>query len=545
MALKISPLNGKLLNVDEFIKRNNIQEVTSHMMYEPNTTSFHPEGLFSETIFKSMMSEERYYTFGYISLNSEIIQPMIYDVLKQLKSTYIKILTGQIYVKIDSKTKQFIVVDRDDKNAQTGYNFFVKNIYKISLDPVISDIKQGYLKTFQKYQKLKLLTCKRLIVVPAGLREVVENTKSISKDDVNNNYMAILSLTQSLPKDNTDNDIYNTIKSNIQTKIFEIYNYYFHVFEGKRGYMKDKLGSRQVTFGTRNVLSIDIKNSASPDDPKNLKSTEVKLSLYQTVKAFQPFIIKALKDFFEEFIPVDSITATVLNPNTYIKKYIDISNIEKNRFIDIEKLEGFVNKLKYKFFKESPITINDINGKIHPLAFVYKDVRTIYFSNNIEELEEYLGKSLDRKNISLLTWVELVYIILCKYIVMKKHAFITRYPVIQPESIKPLLVKVATTIETKKRFYKDIKTGESILAPEYPIIGKKYSETMVINQLVLSGFGSDVDGDMLNAVGIWGDDSNEELKKFNQTLESLTDNNYGFQLIENTTSQLVMKTLSM
>lgn len=543
--INISPINGKVLDVNSFIIKNNIQEITSHMIYEPNSTSFHPNGLFSEKIFGSIMSEERYYNFGYISLNTDIIQPLIYDILKHLKSTYIKILEGFVYVKIDSKTNRFVIVDKDDEDAQTGYNFFVENIYKITLDPVMSDIKQGYLDTFNKYQKLNLLTCDKLIVIPSGLREIIENTKSLSKDDVNNNYMSILSISQSLPIEKTNNNIYNTIRITIQKKIFEIYNYFFHLFDGKRGYMQDKLGNRQVTFGTRNVLSIDIKDSSSPDDPKNLKPHEVKISLYQAVTAFQPFIIKFLKDFFEKYIPPDSVTATVLDESTFMPKYVAISNLEKDKFINIEKIENFINKMKYKSFKENPILISDTNKKQHPIAFVYKDNRNVYFSNNKDELFSYLKKPIIEERISLLTWSELIYNILCKHIVEKKYGYITRYPVIQSESIKPLLIKVATTIKTEKKFFKDIYTHETILAPEYPIIGEKYVETIAVNQLVHAGFGSDVDGDMMSMIGIWSNDGNKELKNFNSNLESILDNNYEFQLTEDDTSSLVIKNLSI
>jgi len=543
--LKISPIRGKLLDVNKFIKKNMISEVTSLMIYEPNTTSFHPEGLFSEKIFGGIMSEERYYKFGYISLNTDVIQPMIYDILKHLKSTYVKIMNGMIYVKIDNKTNQFIIVDRNEEGANTGYNFFLENIYKISLDPVNSDIKKEYINTFNKYQKAKLLTCDKLIVNPAGLREIINNARNIAKDDINNIYMSILAISQSLPTGKVKDDIYDSIRFTIQKKIHEIYDYFFSLLEGKKKFVKDKLGNRQIAFGTRNVLSIDVKNCTSPNDLRNLKPHEVKISLYQTVKEFQPFVLKYIKDFFSEFIDVNSITATVLDEKTYMPIYISISNIERDKYIIIEKLENIINNFKYQFFKNSQIKISNIDGKKYPISFVYKDKRNIYFSNNIESLEEYIGKPIIRENISILTWAELVYIILCKHIYGKKYSSVTRYPVIQPESIKPLLVKGSTTIKSEKRFFIDMKTNETIIAPEYPIIGEKYIETIAVNQMLHKGFGSDVDGDMLNSIGIWSDDGNQELKDFNSDISSLLDDNYNFQLIEDDTSRLVIKNLSI
>ena len=153
------PMSGKILDVDNFIKQEKIQEVTSHRIYEPNSSSFDPHGLFSEVIFGNIMSEDRFKNFGYIKLNTNIIQPLIYDILKHLKNSYIKILNGWLYAKVDPKTKQFLIVDKEDPDSSTGFNFFIKNIHDINLDPTNSDIKKEYITVFKKYQKAGLLTC--------------------------------------------------------------------------------------------------------------------------------------------------------------------------------------------------------------------------------------------------------------------------------------------------------------------------------------------------------------------------------------------------
>lgn len=543
MKLNIAPINGKLLDVNSFVKQNLIQEVTSHRIYEPNSLVFDPQGLFSEIIFGTIMSEDRYKKFGYIKLNTDILQPLIYDILKHLKSSYIKILEGYIFAKIDPKTKQFIIVDRDDPQGKTGYNFFIKNLYNINLDPSNSDIKKEYIATFKKYQKAKLLTCDKLIVVQAGLREIVDETKILAKDDVNSIYMTILSMVQSIPSNKPSSDIYNSIRMTVQKKVYEVFIYFYNFTRGKHGYITDKFANRNITFGTRNVASIDIKNASSPDDDRNLKPNEVKVSLYQFAKMYQPFIIKLIKDFFEQFLSLENVSSQVLNKD-YSSKIVPISTSKKENYIDVDKIEIVINKLKYNYFKDQIIKVTSDDNKEYPLAFIYNKKRKIYLFNNKEEVTTFLDEPFDPELAHFVTWVELIYILSMRYLVGEKYAFVTRYPVIESESIKGLLVKLSTTTVNERKLFIDHKTKEEVFLPDYPIMGKKYIETVSVNQLAMQGFGLDIDGDMINVVGVWSNEGNEEIKKYMNSINSYIKEDFSFKFAIDDTSKYVLDILT-
>ena len=55
-----APFNAWLMYMPDFIQKNMLQEVTSQLLYEPSSTNFHPEGLFSESIFGQIGSSIRY-----------------------------------------------------------------------------------------------------------------------------------------------------------------------------------------------------------------------------------------------------------------------------------------------------------------------------------------------------------------------------------------------------------------------------------------------------------------------------------------------------
>lgn len=82
------PFNITILDPEEFIERKGCLPVTVHSMYEPSTSRFHPDGLFSEVIFGQVGTPERLTKRGYIDLHTTIITPHLYKQLLTLKGYY-------------------------------------------------------------------------------------------------------------------------------------------------------------------------------------------------------------------------------------------------------------------------------------------------------------------------------------------------------------------------------------------------------------------------------------------------------------------------
>ena len=99
------PFNFWTMNPDEFIQRNGLKEVTSQLNYEPSSTNFHPEGLFSEEIFGQLGSSSRIATLGYINLHTPILTPVVYKNVIDLKPIYNNIMQGKASAKWNEETK--------------------------------------------------------------------------------------------------------------------------------------------------------------------------------------------------------------------------------------------------------------------------------------------------------------------------------------------------------------------------------------------------------------------------------------------------------
>ena len=104
--------NPDLFNIDLLIlgvdQLRFLGEVKKAQIFEPNSSVFDKDGLFSANIFGAIGSEYRSTNFGYIDVTLDMLHPIIFENLLSLKSLYPEIVTGKIYVKYDSKTKEFV-----------------------------------------------------------------------------------------------------------------------------------------------------------------------------------------------------------------------------------------------------------------------------------------------------------------------------------------------------------------------------------------------------------------------------------------------------
>ena len=129
----MDPFNIKIMKVDQFIQTNSCLPVLSQAMFEPSSTTFHEEGLWSEHIFGQIGSPERLVRFGYIDLNTFVIQPVIYKNILKLADFYEDIFSGTQYAIYDKTTNKFVKSNATDKDASTGFSFFLDHLDTIIL----------------------------------------------------------------------------------------------------------------------------------------------------------------------------------------------------------------------------------------------------------------------------------------------------------------------------------------------------------------------------------------------------------------------------
>lgn len=359
-----APFNISILDPDEDITSRQLLPVTTSAIFEPSTTRFHPNGLYSEVIFGQVGSTERLVRRGYIELRCDIITPHLYKQLMSLKGYYEEIMSGKTYAYFDEELQDFIKCTPDDPKAQTGYTFFMNHVLDIVYTTTNSTKRQNKIDLIHKYkQQLKV---SRLIILPAGIRDVKFEDGHAKSEEINKLYTSLLALTKALPEQISTDTLYDGIRFQIQSKVQEIYEYIANMLDGKGGFGQSKYAARNITYGTRNVITACILSRTSDaDSPDSLNPDEVELPLFQTMKGATPLVVHKLKTIFFEQIFSTNNRIALINRKTLEMNYVNISTDVLNRFTTAKGLEELINEFSNSEWLYKPATVpaTDDNGK--------------------------------------------------------------------------------------------------------------------------------------------------------------------------------------
>lgn len=383
------PFNVELLNVDEYVAQFRVQPVTTLSFYAPSSgNSFAPEGLFSETIFGPLGTADRLVTFGYIQLNTAVLQPLIYKNVIKLAALYEEIMSGKAYAIFDETTRDFVRCDKPDNYAEagTGYSFFMRYFNAIVFKRNESSVRSDRIGLVERYHNI--LFCDKFLVMPAGLRDLSEDQGMVSTDDINKLYQTLLSYSFSIPP-NTTNTIFDGVRLAIQLKIVEIYDYIENILTGKRGFIQGAWGHRRIALGTRNVITAASYATMTPNDPQALQPDETKLGIFQSAKALQPLVVHHIRtNFFTPIFGEGSNTVALTDPKTYQLAYRDLSNQELSRFDSPEAIEDWITRFQNIDVRVQPVTVHDVKGLPFYLLMVYDEGDQISLFRSLEEFQK-------------------------------------------------------------------------------------------------------------------------------------------------------------
>lgn len=516
----IQPFNIGVMNVDAVIRERNLQEVTSLMIHAPSSVEFHPDGLFSEEIFGLVGSPERLRMLGYISLNTAIIAPVIYRHLLKLSNLYGEVMSGASYAVFDPETQDLKRVygePEDTPNAGTGYTFFMSHLPKIKFSETESAVRQNRIALIEKYQKQMFYS--RLIVMPAGLRELEQDGMRMSQDDVNKLYRSILSLSLAIPPDSVSS-VYDSVRYKIQSKANEIFEYIEGLVTGKRGFLQSGgYGSRNVALGTRNVITAAQYTMESPDDPKAIQPNETMTGIFQTAKGLQPLVSYHLRNiFFDPILGASGDTSRVplISKKDLSLQYVEVSAIEKGRFVSTEGVEKWINRFRNVTARFNPITVKGEDGGEYYLCLVYDQGSRISLVRSMKDLEEHLpeGEAIDRSRLRAITWAEALY--LATFGASQgKYCMVTRYPVIEDGSCYPSKIHLVSTSPSRNVTLRDLISGATMSLPEYPVLkDSTFIDSTIVHTSSLPGLGADYDGDTVSCNFLMSADANKEIDEY-------------------------------
>lgn len=536
--LKRASVKFRLLNYDKYISDENIKIINNPSIFEANSKTFHPEGLFSETIFGPVTDLSRFTTFGWINLNTMLIHPVIYAEIVHRRKLYTGILSGKKYAKWDNKASDFVLADSDEKGANTGFKFFTQYLHRLTKSKTTSLKNKNKIALLKAYKDNLFMT--KFLVMPAGLRDIKLSSSRLSQDDINKKYIQLISYTNGLSGHALSHDtIFDPIRYNIQNKIHDIFNAIYDMMKGKYGFLQEHYGKRKVALSTRNVASVEVSERKSVDDPLALTVNEAALPLMNAIKAFQPFVVKFIrKDLYGEVLGTGSNENIALTDMTsFDTAYVNVKPSEIRRYTDSSEVNKFINRFKHVGFRSSPVSILSDKGVSYCLLVVYIEGTDVFIGKNKQDLQELVeanGNTFDLKKVRALTWAEALYIAI-QDIVKDKHVLVTRYPVTGEESIFSAKVVPLSTIEfMSAKIHFNSGITKDVL--RYPKLDSSYRESIGVSSSRLAGLGADFDGDMLNCIGVWGDEGNKEIGSYLGSIHNLVSSD--FTLNFDTTSDI-------
>ena len=518
----MTPFNISIMDPDEYIKKYGIREITSTFIYENSTNDLHKEGLYSESIFGELGSKKRKLKMGYINLNTSIFNPVIYRSIISISNLYEDIISGRKYAIFDREENDFVLAKMDEEGADTGITFFKKHFNRLEIKKTSSIKRNNKIKIFKKYEKNILID--KLLVLPAGLRELeVSDDSDIKENEIAVIYKNIINYASGLELVDDKDELYDKTRYEIQKKVDDIYKYIENILSGKHGILAKGLSSRSIKYGTRNVITASSYDVLTPDDPQYLKTDETFIGVYQTAKGLLPLTVNKLKTLFFEHI-FDGSTETIqVITDKFETIYDDVSIEDIYKFIDTDKIEDSINKLKNVEVRYDPVSVETIDKDIRYLYMIYDLTDRIYILRNLEELQLYLkenNQKFDKSKLRFMTWIEILYI--ATYVAsLNKHVLITRYPVIQDQSCYPSKIHLKSTINGRVVKCHFIGSDISYQLNQYPMMGTPFHDTISPHMSRLGGLGADFDGDTCSANFSWSEEANDEMREYLKSKKSI------------------------
>lgn len=484
----MKPTNISLLDPRSIVP-GIFKQVTSSDAFEGMTQNLNEEGLYSVDIFGRVGSAERDDIEAYIDTKLGIFNPTYFKTLIQLKSLYLGILKGTEYALWDSQEKDFIKSNMLE--GETGFSFFMSHYGEIVPKETDSYKRKQRIQLFDT-QKDKALTTK-VIVIPAGLRDIQFNPNGAVEPELNDLYRKLLFRSRSvvnIPKGDETNPLYDNVRWGLQSGVNDVDDYLFNMMKGKGGFFQSRVSTRGVVGGTRNVITARkvSRNNLFVSNGVGVNSTDI--GMYQALMMFQYHSIHALTSgYLERVFTTGSITAKLVNPKTFEYEYVETDAETVDKWTTPEGLIKMFNGFQDGHLRHRPIKI-----KGYYLGLIYDDGKNVKIFGDINELPE----GYKREHVTPLNYIELFYVC-CQKAIQDNMMQQTRYPITGIGSVYPSRVNLLTTNNASSRTILDDywEVGDTCLAFPHKEERPDYFDAMSVDPSREAGLGSDHDGDFV------------------------------------------------
>lgn len=477
-------------------------------IFDGMTENFHPEGLFSVDIYGRIGTPERDNNFSYIDVKVEVFHPFVYKTLTTLKGLYKGIMEGRAFAKWDEALKDFVA--SDPINGETGYHFFATHWNEVSFKATESDQRDLKIK-FLNANRAKAMTSK-IVVIPAGLRDIQigQNPGDVKQGEINDLYRPLISMSNSISTNGKyDTNLLDNTRWNVQQAFNNVYEFIRELLDGKGGFIQSRFNARKVFNGTRNVITglntaqADLADESSP----NCNNTII--GLHQCIKGLLPVTQHLLLSGWvrDVFNPMTN-TAMLIHPRTLKREQIKLSNQVMNTWTTSSGILDVIDYFGKPENRARPVTVNG-----YWLGLVYRTANEFRIFGDISELPAHLSK----KDVYPLSLIEFIY--LAGYNRWYEHVQMqTRYPIEGLGSTYPSFIYVRPTKITSKKWELGPdwqRIGDDHIAKEYPdMVTPTYMDSMQVHPSRLAGMSGDFDGDKLNSIQLYMEESRKQVKEY-------------------------------
>ena len=516
----VNRLKTELLDVDKFIKVNNLKEVYDPVFFNGPTPSEH--GLLSNEIF-GITKSERAGIYAYIDLGGYFLHPLAYKTLKKLNSKIENIVHGIDTYSI-TETGEII----QDDNGNTGIDWLKKNFSKIKFTK--NDSRSRNLKIDFINMESNKIWINKYIVIPAYYRDVDTKQASIGVGEINKLYSSLIIASKSLKETaNYGLTLSDATKGRIQNILVQIFDWFGQGttingqktsgnLPGKTGLIKRGALYKTVDYSVRLVMS-------APDlEAENIEDLMVNMDhaaepLAAVLCNFKPFVIFWLRRFFEnEFAGKYEYPILTKKGEAISVPILDYQIMFSDSILNAQ-IERFIHGYSNRFI---PI---DIPVDMEELAKLNKSRKEKIKLDNIHMMIDYRLESVKNDSTSKemihrpLTWCDLFYIAACE-VTEDKMVLITRFPIDSYLNQFPTKIRVKSTVKTEPISIEI--NGETKLFKWYPIIREKdinkntsplFSDTLSICNGLISVMDMDYDGDTSIVKPVYTVEANEECRK--------------------------------
>lgn len=320
--------------------------------------------------------------------------------------------------------------------------------------------------------------------MPAGLRDIEQDeTGSTKKDVINDYYVRLLSVANTVMKDNKDASM-NNHRLSAQRTFYELYLHLKDVVYGKTGFMASKFAKRNVTNGTRNVL---VSMDSEVDNVRSKRTqhfNDTGVGVFQTIKGTLPLFKYHLKQTIGHMLGMVDGGNYAVDSKTYRRITVILNSDTVTKWTTSEGIEKIINTFFNRDYRHREIKLDD-----NYLGLMYNDGKSYKLFWDIDELPEHMNAEY----VQPVTYMELFYIVLCKYI-DKVRGWVTRFPIGQGKrSMYPTLFYLhSTTVANELIGLNDQwEKDDSLTLYEFPIRGETFMDGLIPHSSRIEGLVAD------------------------------------------------------